>query len=55
MKGVCKVCGCTWRAFQKDTLVEACIEMIIALKVAEQEGKAFVPWPQDDVKGGCNE
>lgn len=39
-------------AFQKDTLVEACIEMIIALKVAEQEGKAFVPWPQDDMKGG---
>lgn len=39
-------------AFQKDTLVEACIEMIIALKVAEKEGNAFVPWPQDNVKGG---
>jgi len=39
-------------AFQKDTLVEACIEMIVALKVAEQEGKVLVLRPQDDEEGG---
>lgn len=39
-------------AFQKETLVEACIEMIAALKVAEKEEKAIVLWPNVKEEGG---
>jgi hypothetical protein len=40
-------------AFQKETLVEACIEMIAALKVAEKEEKAIVLWPNVKEEGGA--
>ena len=39
-------------SFKKETLVEACIEMIIALKVAEKEGKAIALWPNVKEEGG---
>ena len=39
-------------SFEKETLVEACIEMIAALKVAEKEGKAFALWPKGNEEGG---
>ena len=39
-------------AFQKETLVEACIEMIAALKVAEKEENAIVLWPNVKEEGG---
>lgn len=39
-------------AFQKETIVEACVEMIAALKVAEKEEKAIVLWPKGNEEGG---
>lgn len=39
-------------AFQKETIVEACVEMIAALKVAEKEEKAIVLWPNVKEEGG---
>ena len=39
-------------AFQKETIVEACIEMIAALKVAEKQEKAIVLWPKGNEEGG---
>lgn len=39
-------------SFKKETLVEACIEMIVALKVAEKEEKAIVLWPNVKEEGG---
>jgi hypothetical protein len=40
-------------SFEKETLVEACIEMIAALKVAEKEEKAIVLWPNVKEEGGA--
>lgn len=40
-------------AFQKETIVEACVEMIAALKVAEKEEKAIVLWPNVKEEGGA--
>lgn len=39
-------------AFQKETIVEACVEMIAALKVAEKQEKAIVLWPNVKEEGG---
>lgn len=39
-------------SFEKETIVEACIEMITALKVAEKEGKAIASWPEVNEEGG---
>ena len=39
-------------SFKKETIVEACIEMITALKVAEKEGKAIALWPKGNEEGG---
>lgn len=39
-------------AFQKETIVEACVEMIAALKVAEKEEKTIVLWPKGNEEGG---
>lgn len=39
-------------AFQKETIVEACVEMIAALKVAEKEEKAIVLWTNVKEEGG---
>ena len=39
-------------SFKKETIVEACVEMIAALKVAEKEEKAFVLRPNVKEEGG---